>query len=49
MFDIYFDYSLGRQTHFNQTIGVTKTGAEYPEVEFNITIPEYDPLVTQQG
>ncbi|XP_022105332.1 uncharacterized protein LOC110987161 [Acanthaster planci] len=49
VFDIAFDYSLGRQTAFSETVGVSILGDERPEVEFNITMPEYDPMVTQQG
>ena len=49
MFDVFFDYSLGRQTHFNETVDVLITGDDFPQIDFNISIPEYNPMITQQG
>ena len=47
-FDVQFQYSLDRTHLITEEILVVKTGDELPELDFNITLFDYDPWELHQ-
>ena len=47
-FDVEFYYSLDRSYMITEDIIVVKTGLEVPELDFNLTLIDYDPWELHQ-